>query len=55
VNDEEYGSRLLHPLRGEPAGPAAIDVVRAMREGRRMRRRRWWTGGSALTVLRTSR
>jgi hypothetical protein len=51
VNDDEYGSRLLNPLRGEPAGPPAIDVVRAMREGRRMRSRRWWAGGSALAAL----
>ncbi|MCM4076883.1 hypothetical protein [Paractinoplanes hotanensis] len=51
MNDDEYGPRLLSPLREEPAGPPAIDVVRAMREGRRMRRRRWWTGGSALAAL----
>jgi hypothetical protein len=48
MNDDEYGMTLLAPLRGEPAAPPAIDVPKAMRDGRRLRGRRWWAGGSAL-------
>jgi hypothetical protein len=51
MNDDEYGTLLLRPLAGEPAGPPLIDVARAMREGRRMRRRRWAFGGGFLAVF----
>ncbi|GAA2613131.1 hypothetical protein [Paractinoplanes durhamensis] len=47
MNDDDYGTSLLEPLRGEPGGLPAIDVPKAMRDGRRMRRR-WWVGGSGL-------
>ncbi|MEU4238152.1 hypothetical protein [Actinoplanes sp. NPDC026619] len=47
MNDDNYGTMLLEPLRGEPSGPPSIDVAKAMRDGRRMRRR-WWAGGSGL-------
>ncbi|MCO8272160.1 hypothetical protein M1L60_16320 [Actinoplanes sp. TRM 88003] len=53
MNDEEYGHRLLQPLRQEPAGPPAIDVARAMREGHRRRSRRWWAASSAVALLAT--
>jgi len=48
VNYDEYGTTLLRPLAGEPAGPPRIDLPRAMREGRRLRRRRWGSGIAAL-------
>ena len=38
---DNYAVRVLEPLRGEPEGPARIDVRRAMRDGRRRRRMRW--------------
>lgn len=44
MTDDEYGALLLRPLAGEPAGQPRLDVGRAMREGRRLRRRRWWSG-----------
>jgi hypothetical protein len=50
VNDDEYGSVLLRPLRGEPTGPVRLDIAKAMRDGRRGRRLRWWTGGSAVAA-----
>lgn len=55
MNGDEYGSLLLRPLRGEPAGTARLDVAKAMRDGRRRRRVRWWTGGaSALAATVTA-
>jgi hypothetical protein len=54
VNDDEYGGILLRPLRGDPTGPARLDVAKAMRDGRRRRRLRWWTGGSALAATVTA-
>ena len=51
MNDDEYGTVLLRPLRVEPVGPPQIDVARAMREGRRMRRRRWAFGGGFLAAI----
>jgi hypothetical protein len=48
MNDDEYGTILLEPLRGEPGGASAVDVPQAMRDGRRLRQRRWWAGGSGL-------
>jgi len=53
MNDDEYGAVLLRPLDVEPAGPPMVDVPRAMREGRLMRRRRWAFGGGFLAVLTT--
>jgi hypothetical protein len=50
VKDEEYGALLLRPLAEEPGGVPRIDVARAMRDGRRMRGRRWWAGGSAVVA-----
>lgn len=54
MNDNDYGPLLLRPLAGEPSGPPRIDVPRAMREGRRMRRRRWWPGLAALLASLTA-
>ena len=51
MNDEEYGVLLLRPLDGEPDAPSRIDVARAMSDGRRMRRRHWWTAGPALAAV----
>jgi len=51
MNDDEFGALLLRPLAGEPAGPPRIDVAKAMRDGRKMRRRRWWSGGTAITAV----
>jgi hypothetical protein len=51
MNDDEFGALLLRPLAGEPAGPPRIDVAKAMRDGRRLRRRRWWTGGTAFAAV----
>ncbi|MEU4623177.1 hypothetical protein AB0G04_24785 [Actinoplanes sp. NPDC023801] len=48
---DERAVRLLRPLRGEPEGPARIDVPRAMAEGRRRRVVRRWSGGVALVAL----
>jgi hypothetical protein len=48
MSDDDYGTILLRPLRGEPAGRSAVDVPKAMREGRRMRNRRWRMAGSGL-------
>jgi hypothetical protein len=51
MNDDDYGNLLLRPLdTGAPAGPGRIDVARAMRNGRRSRRVRAWSAGSALTA-----
>jgi len=52
MNDDEYAALMLRPLAGEPAGPPGIDVPKAMRDGRRLRSRRWWTG-SLGTLLAT--
>ena len=49
--DELDAVTLLSPLAGEPAGPSRIDVARAMVEGRRRRRTRWWTSGMAVVAL----
>lgn len=54
MNDDDYGALLLRPLAGEPTGPPGIDLPRAMREGRRMRRRRWWPGLAALLASLTA-
>lgn len=43
--------RLLSPLAGEPSGPARIDVARAMAEGGRRRRSRWWASGVAVVAV----
>ena len=51
MTDDEYGVLLLRPLDVAPAGPPQIDVARAMREGRRMRRRRWAFGGGFLAAF----
>lgn len=51
MTDDEYGALLLQPLRLEPSGPPRIDFARAMREGRRMRRRRWALGGGFLAAV----
>ena len=51
MNDDEYGAVLLRPLDVEPAGAPRIDVARAMREGGRMRRRRWAFGGGFLAAI----
>jgi hypothetical protein len=48
---DERAVRLLTPLRGEPEGPARIDVGRAMAEGRRRRVLRRWSGGLALVAV----
>jgi hypothetical protein len=48
---DERAVRLLTPLRGEPEGPARIDVGRAMAEGRRRRVLRRWSGGLALAAV----
>jgi hypothetical protein len=42
---------LLSPLAGGPSGPSRIDVARAMAEGGRRRRTRWWAGGLAAVAL----
>jgi hypothetical protein len=49
--DDHDAVRLLSPLAGEPAGPARIDVTRAMTEGRRRRRTRWWASGVAVVAV----
>ena len=51
MNDDEYGTLLLRPLTGEPAGPARLDVARAMRDGGRLRHRRWWSTGTAFAAV----
>ena len=51
MNEDEFGAVLLRPLDGEPAGPARIDVAKAMRDGRRMRRRRWWAWTPACAAV----
>jgi hypothetical protein len=51
MSDEEYGAQLLRPLRGEPGGASLIDVPKAMRDGRRMRNRRWLLGGGLLATV----
>jgi hypothetical protein len=48
MNDDDFGATLLRPLRGEPGGPPLVDVPKAMRDGRRMRNRRWWSAGAAV-------
>jgi len=50
LDDLDAGA-LLSPLAGEPKGPSRIDVARAMAEGRRRRRTRWWTSGVAVVAL----
>ena len=50
-DDEHSAVRLLRPLAGEPARPAQLDLVRAMREGRQRRRARWWATGTAVAAL----
>ena len=39
LSDEEYGAALLRPLDREPTGPSTVDVMRAVDDGRRYRRR----------------
>jgi hypothetical protein len=51
MNDDEYGILVLRPLAVEPDGLPQIDVARAMREGRRMRRLRWAFGGGFLAAI----
>ncbi|GIF24730.1 hypothetical protein BJ973_008209 [Actinoplanes tereljensis] len=53
MNDDDYGMTLLEPLRGEPSGQPAIDVPKAIRDGRRLRGRRWWTGGLLAGLVAT--
>jgi hypothetical protein len=47
MNDDEYGTLLLRPLVAEPAGAPRVEVPRAMRDGRRLRRVRWWSSIAA--------
>lgn len=49
MNDQ--ARRLLRPLAGEPAEPSRVDAARAMADGRRRRRHRWWATGSAVAAL----
>jgi hypothetical protein len=50
-NDDDYGTLLLRPLdNGTPAGSNRIDVTKAMRNGRRVRRVRTWSTGAAVTA-----
>ena len=49
--NEEEARRLLSPLAGEPSGPSRVDVPRAMAEGRRRRRTRFWATGTAVAAL----
>jgi hypothetical protein len=51
VTDEQEARRLLRPLAGEPDKPARLDVPRAMADGRRRRRTRWWATGVAVAAL----
>ena len=51
MNDEEYAALMLRPLAGEPIGPPGIDVPKAMRDGRRLRGRRWWTGSLVIVLV----
>lgn len=51
MNDDELGVRLLRPLAGEPSAHARIDVPKAMAEGRRRRKLRWWSSGVAVVAL----
>jgi len=50
MSDEEFGRRLLAPLRDEPDGVPAIDLPRAMAEGLRRRRLRRWSSGAAVVA-----
>lgn len=49
--DDRDAAALLSPLAGDPVGPARIDVARAMSEGRRRRRTRWWASGTAIVAI----
>lgn len=51
MSDDELGVRLLRPLAGEPSGYPRIDVAKAMAEGRRRRKLRWWSSGVAVVAL----
>ena len=48
---DDRARRLLRPLAGDPAGPSTVDVARAMADGRRRRRNRWWATGTAVAAL----
>jgi hypothetical protein len=49
--DDQDAVTLLSPLAGEPSGPSRIDVARALAEGRRRRRTRWWASGIAVVAV----
>ncbi len=51
IMNEEEARRLLGPLAGDPLGPSRVDVPRAMAEGRRRRRTRFWATGTAVAAL----
>ncbi len=50
-NDDEYATVLLRPLAGDPVSPSRVDVARAMSDGRRRRRTRWFAGGVAVAAM----
>ncbi|MEV6299237.1 hypothetical protein AB0M02_07510 [Actinoplanes sp. NPDC051861] len=51
MTEEELGRLLLRPLDGEPTEPNRVDVVKAMRDGRRGRRWRAFLMGTGVTAL----
>ncbi|XVV11806.1 hypothetical protein ACQP2X_44445 [Actinoplanes sp. CA-131856] len=55
MREDDYGAHLLlRPLADEPLAPSKVSVSNAMRDGRRMRNRRWWAGGSAFVAALTA-
>ncbi len=50
-NEDEYATVLLRPLAGDPVSPSRVDVARAMSDGRRRRRTRWYAGGVAVAAM----
>ncbi len=50
-NEDEYAAVLLRPLAGDPVSPSRVDVARAVSEGRRRRRTRWYAGGVAVAAV----
>lgn len=50
MTDDEARA-LLHPLAGDPPGPSGVDIPRAMAEGRRRRRLRFWATGGVVAAL----
>jgi hypothetical protein len=54
IMNEDEARRLLGPLAGDPPGPSRVDIPRAMAEGRRRRRTRFWATGTAIAALTTT-